>query len=593
MLKNTVITKKFPLVMVAFALFSAIVTGIVAFNTAKNSLTQASEDNIISLLESRKSSLSNYVETIQDEVNFHAQSPLIIDSLQSFSAAWNQLPDNKSEYLQNAYISQNPFAIDDKGAFLSANDNTEYDSAHKQYHPILRHLVDSRFFYDVFLFDTSGNIIYTADKEVDFATNVISGELKDSGLAHMYQEINSNPQKGKQVFIDYEHFAPSHGIPASFIGMAVFDNENNYIGVFGFELPIDSVDEIMHVTAGMGKTGETYLVGPDHLMRSNSRFFPDNSILKIRVDTPSVSKALLGENGIDIIPDYRGISVFSAYTPINYFDTTWVMLAEIEKSEVMGPVFTMSNFLLISGVLLALAIAFIGYVLAHDISHPILTMTDTMEKLAHDKLDTNISVDHRQDEIGRMADALVVFKKNAIERKAFMQELSHHANHDVLTGLPSRKYAIEQLDSLLLKAKNNETKLALMFIDIDLFKSINDSYGHDIGDAVLKKAAEVFRSSTRNDDIVARLGGDEFVIILPDVSDIANIKKIADKILINISKDSFVPGKDVFLSVSIGISLYPDEAIDGTSLLKQADEAMYIAKHSGKNRFHYSEMSAA
>ena len=123
------------------------------------------------------------------------------------------------------------------------------------------------------------------------------------------------------------------------------------------------------------------------------------------------------------------------------------------------------------------------------------------------------------------------------------------------------------------------------------FRRLGTSYL--IGDAVLKKAAEVFRSSTRNDDIVARLGGDEFVIILPDVSDIANIKKIADKILINISKDSFVPGKDVFLSVSIGISLYPDEAINGTSLLKQVDEAMYIAKHSGKNRFHYSEMSAA
>jgi hypothetical protein len=99
--------------------------------------------------------------------------------------------------------------------------------------------------------------------------------------------------------------------------MVIFDDENNYIGVFGFELPIDSVDEIMHVTAGMGETGETYLVGLDHLMRSNSRFFPDSSILKISVDTPSVSKALLGENGIDIIYDYRAISVFSAYAPIN------------------------------------------------------------------------------------------------------------------------------------------------------------------------------------------------------------------------------------------------------------------------------------
>jgi methyl-accepting chemotaxis protein len=136
-------------------------------------------------------------------------------------------------------------------------------------------------------------------------------------------------------------------------------------------------------------------------------------------------------------------------------------LAEIEKSEVMGPVFTMSNFLLISGVLLALVIAFLGHDLAYDTSHPIITMTDTMEKLAHDNLDTNISVDNRQDEIGRIAHALVIVIKNAIERKAFMQELSHHASYDVLTGLPSRKYAIEQLDSLLLKASNNKTKLAL------------------------------------------------------------------------------------------------------------------------------------
>jgi hypothetical protein len=122
---------------------------------------------------------------IQDEVSFHAQSPLIIGAFQPFSTAWEELPDNKTQYLQNAYINQNPFAIDDKGALLSTNDNTEYDSAHKEYHPVLRHLVDSRFFYDIFLFVTSGNIIYTADKEVDFATNVISGELKDSGLPRM------------------------------------------------------------------------------------------------------------------------------------------------------------------------------------------------------------------------------------------------------------------------------------------------------------------------------------------------------------------------------------------------------------------------
>jgi diguanylate cyclase (GGDEF)-like protein len=591
MLKNTVITKKFPLIMVAFALISALVTGIIAFNTAKTSLTKASEDKIISLLESRKASLANHVEVIRDEVHFHAQSPLISNALRDFSAAWQQLPGNKTQYLQDIYITQNPFSTGDKGSFLSANDGTQYDNIHQQYHPTLRHLVDSRLFYDIFLFDTSGNLVYTADKETDFAQNINSDALKNTGLAKMYKAINHNPDKDRHVFIDYESYMPSHGLAASFIGMAIFDDNHNYIGVFGFEIPIDTVDDVMHVTAGMGKTGETYLVGPDHLMRSNSRFFPENSILKIQVDTLPVKKALNGESGIAVIPDYRDISVSSAYSPINYFGEKWVMLAEVEESEVMGPVYKMSNFLLISGMLLALVIAFIGYVVAHDISHPIITMANAMEELSNDKLDTNISVDRRQDEVGRMAKALIIFKKHALERKSFIKELSHHANHDALTGLPSRKYAMEQMSSLLATAQVNDSKLALMFVDLDMFKPINDTHGHDIGDIVLKRVAELFKLSLRQDDVVARLGGDEFVVILPDITDITDVKSIADKVLVSISNEDYVPDKDISLSASIGISVFPTDAKDGSALLKLADDAMYIAKHSGKNRYHYTEQT--
>lgn len=418
----------------------------------------------------------------------------------------------------------------------------------------------------------------------------MTGKWKDTGLAELFLQVSNKPQKGKQVYIDFEHYAPSDGAPASFIGTAIFDDKSNYIGVLGFQMPIHPLDIVMQVTAGMGKTGETYLVGSDLLMRSNSRFFQDNSILKMKVDRWAVQQALLGESGVDIIQDYRGIPVFSAYAPIDFFSSKWIMIAEIDESEVMKPVYAMSHFLLISGLLLTVAIAFIGYVLAYDIAHPIVAMTDTMDKLAQDNLDTNISVNTRQDEVGSMAEALIIFKQNAIEKKSLHQQLSHIANHDVLTGLPSRKFAMEQLDSLLSQAHANHSRLAMMFIDLDEFKLINDTFGHDAGDNVLKKIAEIFRVTVREGDIVARLGGDEFIVISPNVTDIGTIKQVASNIL-DAVRNRVVPDANQQISASIGITVFPDVAQDGVSLLKQADKAMYIAKHAGKNQYHYLEQA--
>lgn len=167
------------------------------------------------------------------------------------------------------------------------------------------------------------------------------------------------------------------------------------------------------------------------------------------------------------------------------------------------------------------------------------------------------------------------------------EKLIHQATHDGLTGLPNRALLQDRIQQGIAHANRQGSTLAVMFIDLDRFKIINDSLGHDVGDAVLQTAASRLTASVREVDTVARLGGDEFVMLLTDINRVEDITAIANKTLENLSK-TFSIGRDEYvLTASIGISVYPKDGKDVQTLLKNADAAMYRAKADGKNRFEY------
>jgi len=497
------------------------------------------------------------------------------------------LPSDKKSYLQGQYIDRNPFKVGQKGSLLSAKDNSRYSKLHHQFHPIFKNMIEARLFYDFFLLDRHGNVIYSVNKEADFATNIINGKWQKTQLATVFKTITSQPIAGKLYYADFKRYPPSGNEPASFIGAPVFDAQHKYLGVVIYQMPIEPIDRIMQVTAGMGETGESYLVGNDLLMRSDSRFLKQRSILNKKVDTFSVQQALAGEAGVGIIDDYRNVAVFSAYTAIDFFNTRWAMLVEIDREEVLRPVYTLSNFLLISGIIIALVICLLGYMLATDISQPIVAMTRVMNKLSNNELGVNISVNERKDEIGHMANAMVVFKQNAIERARLHKELCHLMNHDPLTNLFTRKYALDTLPSLMVQAQQDDSRLVLMFIDIDDFKLINDTHGHHIGDSVLTDVAANLVSCVRKDDIVARIGGDEFLVILPNVRNFNDSHHIASQIVESVKVTLPVSGDDSNLTLSIGMSVYPDDSTNMAQLMRHADSAMYTVKGRGKNSFTY------
>jgi diguanylate cyclase (GGDEF)-like protein/PAS domain S-box-containing protein len=171
--------------------------------------------------------------------------------------------------------------------------------------------------------------------------------------------------------------------------------------------------------------------------------------------------------------------------------------------------------------------------------------------------------------------------------KESQERLDHLAHHDALTNLPNRLLFNARLRHALQHAHRHRRQVAIMFLDLDGFKSINDELGHLIGDGVLQEVARRLTSLMREDDTIARLGGDEFSIILEDTSDIEKVSLVAEKILTAFQTPLEIGYHSLPVSTSIGVSIYPNDGTDVATLVKNADTAMYHAKESGKNQYHF------
>jgi diguanylate cyclase (GGDEF)-like protein/PAS domain S-box-containing protein len=173
------------------------------------------------------------------------------------------------------------------------------------------------------------------------------------------------------------------------------------------------------------------------------------------------------------------------------------------------------------------------------------------------------------------------------EKKRSEEIIWRQANYDSLTHLPNRRMFQDRLEQEIRKCHRNHSNLALLFLDLDNFKEVNDTLGHDAGDTLLVEASRRITDLVRESDTVARLGGDEFTIILSDLDDLLIIEAIAEKVLRSLSAPFIIKNRQTYVSASIGITLYPNDAEAATDLIKNADQAMYLAKESGRNRFAY------
>ena len=190
------------------------------------------------------------------------------------------------------------------------------------------------------------------------------------------------------------------------------------------------------------------------------------------------------------------------------------------------------------------------------------------------------------DRLGQMTGAVIVFHDVGAAR-AMTTKMSHLAQHDFLTDLPNRMLLSDRLVQAISFAKRNSERLAVLFLDLDHFKNINDSLGHAIGDKLLQSVVQRLLTCGRRSDTVCRQGGDEFVVLLPQIAHAEDAALSAQKILTALAAPHFIAGNELHINASIGISTYPNDGQDAESLLKSADTAMYHAKENGRNNFQF------
>jgi methyl-accepting chemotaxis protein len=282
----------------------------------------------------RQTALEDYLGSMASDVRAASENPRVVEAMESIESAWRTYGPDARTTLSQLYVDNSPTPPDQRYRLHDAGDGSFYSQYHNAFHAWARQFLDHFGYYDAFLINPRGEIVYSVTKEKDFATSLKTGPYRTSPLAEVFRRAMQNPSAAVD-FSDFAHYAPSGDKPAAFAGHAIF-KDGNVIGVFAVQIPAEPLNELMHFTSGMGATGETYLVGPDGLMRSQSRFVSEPTLLSTKVDNASVRSGKEGKSGAHIVEDYRGVPVLSVYAPVNFGGQPWILLAEIDRDEVLS-----------------------------------------------------------------------------------------------------------------------------------------------------------------------------------------------------------------------------------------------------------------
>ena len=406
------ISHKLPALVVLLALCTAAVISWTSYNKSKTILIHEIETRLLSMVQNTASGLETWgheIRTDLDEVSSHPTTRL---ALQEFTSGWEALPGDKTFYLKSEYITKNPNPVGSKEHFDYAFDGSKYSEAHKTHHTHFRKHLQAHDYYDIFLFDTKGNLVYSVFKEQDYATNFNTGEWSQSDLGRAFRDARSKSATVEQQFYDFNNYGPSNNAPASFISMAVNDEAGRFIGVLAYQIPVGRLDEIMQRHAGLGETGESFLVGVDKMMRSDSRFSEISTILKRKIDTVTVAKVFAGETGVMVESNFEGKEVISAYTPIEMLSVKWGVFVEQEMTELEAPLIALKKQIYIQLGLAFLVLAAIGFAFARSISKPIAALVGSIDTLASGDLTHEIPYKDKQNELGLISNSMGVLQDN-------------------------------------------------------------------------------------------------------------------------------------------------------------------------------------
>ena len=547
--------------------FSTLFTAILGYKSGQINLTDRVYNQLTSVRASKASQIEAYFRHIQNHTLTLSEDLSIVAAVQEFDAAYRQLgatalPPNSmqaleqyyrkeflprldkfhsgipilesylvsdpvSRYLQYQYIAANPNPVSRKQLLNAANDGSAYSRVHGLYHPIFRNIVSKFGYYDMFLINPQGRIVYTVFKETDFASDLQNGPYRDSNLAGLIRQVIATKEKGFTDLTDFAAYAPSYGAPASFIAAPIYSG-SRLVGVLAFQVPADEINNVMTGNQswqqdGLGSTGQTFLVGSDSLMRSasrshlndpkaflaqlRSRGFKEEAIARLRqygttilqqpVTTPAVARALAGGTGTMQLVDYRGTAVLSSYAPLRIRGLDWVILAQMDLGEAYAPIYAFQRQILITATLLMLLVTLLAMALAHLFNKPIQHLIDSARRVSAGEL-ASIPVSNSQDEFGELSRSFNAVVQSLQTQTALVDHKNQENERLLLSVFPAA--IARRLQRGETQIAEEVTNVAVLFADLKGFSRLVTSLSAHDSLAILNELVAAF------DDVAERFG---------------------------------------------------------------------------------------
>jgi class 3 adenylate cyclase len=505
------IQSKLLVMLLAVSIVAALVVAVVGYVNGRESLQAAALNQVTSLREARITELQRSFGQFTQTVVAQTRNASVIGATKAFTAGWDDLQDrpvsdgdedavggwyrntfvpqlddrsggsanpdqfvpttDPQAYLQAKYTA--PFDDYDKAiAQDDAGDGSAWSRAHAEYQPYFRQAVESAGYEDLLLMDTDGDVVYSAYAGADLGTDLEDGPYRDSNLASGYQQALQLTSADDFVVTDFARYAPSLNVPTLWV-MSPVGDDGKIIGVMAVQVPIDLINQIMTGNEqwkadGLGDTGESYLVGADHLMRSYPRQLIEHprqyerdviaagtapataarqvavkgSVLLQEVNTTSVSRALQGKTGTVISNDYRGKEVLAAYAPLEVDGLRWVVVAQMDTAEAFAPVndFTRNIGLALVGIIVLVSL--LSLLLAQVFVRPIRRLQTAVNRVSSGDLGVEVKT-KGGDEIGDLGMAFNDMSRSLQVKQDLLDEQRRQNDTLLLTLMPeevARRY---------------------------------------------------------------------------------------------------------------------------------------------------------
>lgn len=400
---------------------AAVIVGTLVGTNSYFSAAKMTEEDAYSLMMStakgRQQAIATYLGSIKDDIKVLAASPVARNALADFEIGWENL-SKPSEKMRKLYIDENPNKVGEKNKLNDAGDGSLYSQMHKKHHEWFTQLVETRAYYDIFIFNTKGDLIYTYFKEPDYGTNFKTGEYANTGLGKVYAKAMSGAPLSVH-FEDFEPYAPSNNAPASFIASPIIGTNGEKVGVMALQMPVDIINKMMGEREGLGQTGETLLINEKGYLIADAPLSKSKDILETKIEGDVIVKGFKNGEATGELHSYLNKTKLASMDALEFNGAKWAVVSVKDLDEVYAPFTHMRNEIILwSTIIIGLMAALGTWILRRSITQPMQETIQATQKLASG--DTNIAIEElkkRTDEIGQMAQALVIFREAIIEQK--------------------------------------------------------------------------------------------------------------------------------------------------------------------------------